>query len=170
MIETLPAQTGDPLNHLLTLAQEYVTWMTSEIRVHYPALDLHEFTSEHTYDDLRKKFPGDHVPPQGCLLIAQSDGQTAGCIALGPLAPGIAELRTLYVRPAFRGLGVGKALALAALQQARDLGYTTVRLDTLNFMHSAQGLYHALGFTDIPPYLQLSPALQQYICFMELVL
>jgi ribosomal protein S18 acetylase RimI-like enzyme len=168
MIEITAAQTGQALEHLITLSQEYVAWMLAEIRQRYPDLDLREFSSEHEYDDVRKKFPGEHVPPDGCLLIALSDGAVCGCIALGRLAPGICELRTLYVRPACRGKGVGKKLVQASLDEARKLGYSAVRLDTLAFMESALTLYRSFGFYDIEPYLDLSASLKRHICFLEL--
>jgi ribosomal protein S18 acetylase RimI-like enzyme len=167
MIEIVSAQTGEALEHLITLAQEYVTWMVAEIRVHYPQLNICEFTSEHAYDDIRKKFPGEHVPPDGCLLIALNDDQVCGCIALGRLTPDIGEIRTLYVRPICRGTGVGKTLVEAVLNEARELGYRAVRLDTLAFMEDALHLYRSLGFHDIDDYLDISPSLKRYICFLE---
>jgi ribosomal protein S18 acetylase RimI-like enzyme len=170
MIELVSAQTGDALDHVIRLSQEYVTWMVDEIRVHYPDLDLAEFTSEHEYDDLRKKFPGEHVPPDGCLLLALRDEDACGCIALGRLTPTIGELRTLFVRPACRGAGAGQRLVEAALGQARAFGYQRVRLDTLAFMDSALKLYRSFGFKDIAPYLELSASLKRHICFLELKL
>jgi ribosomal protein S18 acetylase RimI-like enzyme len=170
MIEIVSAQTGAALEHVIALSQEYVTWMMAEIREHYPELDLHEFTSEHDYDDVRKKFPGEHIPPNGCLLLALSDGEACGCVALGRLTKTICEMRTLYVRPAYRGTGVGKKLAEASLNEARKFGYSDVRLDTLAFMNSALNLYRSLGFYDIAPYLDMSASLKQHICFLELKL
>lgn len=167
MIEIVPAHAGDALEHVIALAHEYVTWMTAEIRARYPDLDIHEFASEHDYDDIRRKFPGDHVPPGGCLLVALNDGTVCGCIGVGRLSTSIGEIRTLYVRPACRGMGVGKKLVEASLTEARTLGYSRVRLDTLAFMHSALTLYRALGFYDIEPYRDLSPSLTPYICFLE---
>lgn len=167
MIEIRTAQSGDSLDQFIALAQEYVTWMTAEIRHHYPELDVTEFTSEHAYDDMRKKFPGEHTPPDGCLLVAYSHNTPCGCIALGRLTSTISEMRTLYVKPDFRGLGIGKQLAQASINEARKLGCTHMRLDTLKFMTNAQTLYRALGFYDIPPYLDMSPSLKQYICFFE---
>ena len=167
MIEIVSAQTGAALEHVITLSQEYVMWMIAEIRERYPELDIHEFTSEHEYDDVRKKFPGEHIPPDGCLLIALSDGAVCGCIALGRLSPGICEIRTLNVRPAFRGTGVGKKLVQASLDEARKFGYSLVRLDTLAFMERALTLYRSFGFYDIEPYLDMSASLKEHICFLE---
>src|SRR5437667_11278469 len=118
MIEIVAAQTGEALDHVITLSQEYVRWMLAEIGERCPELDLAEFTSEHDYDDIRKKFPGEHIPPDGCLLIALNDGEACGCVALGKLTKTVCEMRTLYMRPAYRGLGVGKKLAVASLNEA----------------------------------------------------
>lgn len=167
MIEIVSAQSGEALEHVITLSQEYVDWMLAEVRQRYPDLDIREFASEHEYEDVRKKFPGEHVPPHGCLLLAMNDGEVCGCIALARLTDSICEMRTLFVRPACRGGGVGKQLAEACLNEARKFGYQTARLDTLRFMESAQRLYHSMGFYDIPPYLDLSENLKRYICFME---
>src|SRR5437016_1257229 len=167
MIEIVSAQTGKALEHVITLSQEYVGWMLAEIRQHYPELDIHEFTAEHDYDDVRKKFPGEHIPPNGCLLIALSDDEVCGCVALGKLTTTIGEMRTLYVRPAYRGAGVGRKLAEAALDEARNFGYSTVRLDTLAFMDSALKLYRSLGFYDIASYRDISASLMEHICFLE---
>ncbi len=170
MIEIVPAQAGEPLEHIFSLSQEYVTWMMAEIRKHYPELDVNEFASEHEYDDIRQKFPGEHVPPDGCLLVGLNEGKACGCVALGRLTKTIGEMRTLYVRPAFRGMGAGKRLAEASLNEARKFGYTYVRLDTLAFMDSALHLYRSLGFYAIAPYRDISPTLRQYIRFLELKL
>ena len=170
MIKIVSAHNGEALEHVIALSQEYVVWMLAEIREHYPELDIEEFTSEHDYDDIRKKFPGEHIPPDGCLLVALSDGQTCGCVALGKLTKTIAEMRTLYVRPAYRGMGVGKKLVDASLDAARRFGYRDVRLDTLAFMNSALHLYRSFGFHDIAPYRDISASLKQHICFLELKL
>lgn len=100
--------------------------------------------------------PGEYSAPRGALLLATVDGQVAGCCALRPLDaadyPNAAEMKRLYVRRAFRGLGLGRQLAESALDTARQGGYTTVLLDTLDDMEAARALYEDLGFEDIPPY------------------
>ncbi|GAA6118797.1 GNAT family N-acetyltransferase [Acidovorax sp. FG27] len=100
--------------------------------------------------------PGDYAPPRGHLLLAQVDGSIAGCCALRPLDaadyPNASEMKRLYVRKAFRGFGLGRQLAEATLDAARQAGYACVLLDTLDGMESARALYADLGFEEIPPY------------------
>jgi putative acetyltransferase len=100
--------------------------------------------------------PGDYAPPRGALLLAKVDGSVAGCCALRPLDSSdyvnSAEMKRLYVRPAFRGLGLGRQLADAVLDTARIAGYGSVLLDTLDDMEIARAMYEELGFKEIPPY------------------
>lgn len=100
--------------------------------------------------------PGDYDSPRGALLLAYVDDALAGCCALRPLDSSdyanAAEMKRLYVRKAFRGLGLGRELAAAALDAARQAGYAYVLLDTLDDMESARALYTELGFEEIPPY------------------
>ncbi|WP_096698819.1 GNAT family N-acetyltransferase [Polaromonas sp. AER18D-145] len=100
--------------------------------------------------------PGDYAPTRGCLLLALLDGEIAGCCAMRALEtvdyPNACEMKRLYVRPGFRGFGLGRQLAEAVLDAARIAGYHSVLLDTLNDMEAARALYEDLGFKDIPPY------------------
>jgi ribosomal protein S18 acetylase RimI-like enzyme len=100
--------------------------------------------------------PGEYAAPRGTLVLARADGEPAGCCALRPLDsadyPNAAEMKRLYVRKVFRGTGLGRELAEAALAAAREAGYSCVLLDTLNDMEAARALYEDLGFKDIPPY------------------
>ena len=100
--------------------------------------------------------PGDYAEPRGALLLATVDGGLAGCCALRPLDtadyPNTSEMKRLYVRKAFRGFGLGRLLTEAILDAARQAGYASVLLDTLNEMDTARNLYADLGFEEILPY------------------
>jgi putative acetyltransferase len=113
-------------------------------------LCFQDFESELT------SLPGDYAAPRGLLLLALVGGEVAGCCALRPLdtvdIANAAEMKRLYVRPAFRGLGLGRDLAQAVLIGAQQIGYDSVLLDTLDDMEAARSLYEDLGFIEIPPY------------------
>ena len=97
--------------------------------------------------------PGHYAPPSGCLLLATVLGQPAGCVALKRLSDGICEMKRLYVRPQYRRTGLGRALVERAIQEARLLGYISMRLDSLPArMRRAAALYREMGFVKIPPY------------------
>ena len=100
--------------------------------------------------------PGDYRAPRGGLFTALVDGQLAGCCALRPLDtadyPNACEMKRLYVRPAFRNLGLGRQLVEVTLDSARAAGYDCILLDTLSEMEAARALYADLGFEEIPPY------------------
>ena len=97
-------------------------------------------------------FPGVYCPPSGELILAKRGDHVLGCIALKPLAPGVAEIKRLFVRPKARKGGVGKTLVEAALMAAKQLGYREVKLDTLPEMAAAIALYKSFGFALILPY------------------
>jgi putative acetyltransferase len=97
--------------------------------------------------------PGDYAPPEGRLLLAEYDSQFAGCVALHKLDPGICEMKRLYLRPQFRGKGLGRVLADRIIAEARQIGYQRMRLDTVEpVMKDAVEMYRRLGFKEIAAY------------------
>jgi ribosomal protein S18 acetylase RimI-like enzyme len=96
--------------------------------------------------------PGAYAPPRGALLVARHGAEPAGCVALRPLDDGEAEIKRLYVRPTWRGKGLGERLVEAVSARAIAAGYRALRLDTLASMEPAMRLYERLGFVETPPY------------------
>lgn len=111
--------------------------------------------------------PGEYRAPAGCILLAVRQQKAAGCVALRPLGPGICEMKRLYVKPEFRGHRIGRELAEAIVEEARRLGYTRMRLDTVRSMTRAIGIYESLGFARIDAYRH-NPL--EEVCYMEFVL
>jgi ribosomal protein S18 acetylase RimI-like enzyme len=108
-----------------------------------------------SFDKELAELPGDYAPPDGCLLLAECENVPAGCVALHKLAPRICEMKRLYLRPQFRGKGLGRVLAEAAIARAREIGYCSVRLDTVEpIMQNAVAIYRLLGFKEIAPYCE----------------
>jgi len=104
------------------------------------------------FDEELASLPGSYRPPSGGLWLAQVDGFLAGCIGFRPLRAGECEMKRLWVRPDFRGLGLGRKLATTCVDAAPAAGYKAICLDTLAFMAEARVLYASLGFREIPAY------------------
>lgn len=105
------------------------------------------------FDEELATLPGKYAAPLGAILLAEEDEGVAGCVAMRPLeAAGRCEMKRLFVREAFRGRGLGRALATRIIALARETGHREMVLDTLATMTEATSLYRSLGFVDIPPY------------------
>jgi ribosomal protein S18 acetylase RimI-like enzyme len=120
------------------------------------------------FQDFKKELaelPGDYALPEGCMLLARYETKIAGCVALRKIDENICEMKRLYVRPEFRGKGIGKELSVAIIEKAHEIGYKSMRLDTVPSMKKARALYRSLGFKEIQPY-RYNPI--QGAVFMEL--
>lgn len=120
------------------------------------------------FQDLRAEaatLPGRYAPPAGRLLLARCGGDPVGCVALQQIGESLCEMKRLFVRPAFRGRGIGRALAQAIIEQARRIGYKRMRLHTA--WEPARSLYRSLGFREVPP---CQPVPIDGVVFMELEL
>lgn len=139
--EISPAVSADDLADVARLFDAYAASLEVD-------LDYQDFAGE--LADL----PGKYARPAGALLLARDpSGEAIGCVGMRPLSdPGVCEMKRLYVSPAGRGSGLGRALMRSVTDQARRLGYHEMRLDTLPTMAAAQGLYRQAGFEVIPPY------------------
>lgn len=147
---------------------EYLRWVNETMQARR-GIHPHDPRQAVTRDlDQIAKF----LPPNGHLLLAEHEGIPRGIGCLRRIAPGIAEIKRMYVEPAGRGTGAGKAILEALLAAARADGYERVRLDSLEFMTTAHALYRRLGFVDIPPYAEseIAEGFRPYMVFMELTL
>jgi ribosomal protein S18 acetylase RimI-like enzyme len=122
-----------------SLFREYVSLLAEDI-------------SFQNVDEELGTLPGKYARPSGVVLIARDGAQAAGAVAYRMIEPGVAEMKRLYVRPAFRGTGLGRELANELIEDARARGYRTMLLDTLASMASARALYRDLGFVAVAPY------------------
>lgn len=110
-----------------------------------------------------------YAPPKGNLLVALDGARPAGIVGLKQSAPGIAEMKRMYVRPAARGQGTARTLVGALLTEARGLGYGRIRLDSAGFMTEAHALYRSFGFEDIHSYpeSEITAGFRPHWVFME---
>jgi len=154
MPKIFPAQTDEDFETAKKLLVEYVDSL---------GFDLNFQDFEQELADLSSHF----TPPEACLLLAIHENQAAGCAAIKSFDNGICEMKRLYVKPQFRGLGIGRALTETIIKQARKVGYEFMRLHTVLPRDAARNLYLSLGFTDIEPYCY-NP--MESVAFMELTL
>lgn len=105
------------------------------------------------FDGELAALPGEYVPPGGVLLIARDGETAAGCVALRRIDAATGEMKRMYVRERYRGSGLGRKLAVAVIEQARQKGYSRMVLDTLPKLSAAIALYRDLGFRETGPYL-----------------
>ena len=139
MMKLLQADSKEYLSQVRELLIEYAASLGFE-------LHLQEFKKE------MAEFPGEYAPPDGRFVLAQEGEKTAGCVALRKISQGVCEMKRLYVRPKFRGKGIGRKLTQTAIEEARKIGYERMRLDTVPFMKEAIALYLSLGFKEIESY------------------
>ena len=104
------------------------------------------------FEEELAKLPAKYAEPEGSIFLAKVDGASAGCVALWKLEEGVCEMKRLYVKPAFQGLGLGKKLAQTIMAEAEKKGYKKMKLDTLRRLASANHLYKSLQFTETIPY------------------
>ena len=142
MIEILQAETAEQIEETRKLFREYEKWL---------GLDL----CFQGFEEELKTLPAKYAIPDGRLFLALVNGKTAGCIALRKLEQSVCEMKRLFVRSEFRGLGLGKILIEKLIDEARFIGYEKMRLDTLpDQMAKAVKLYKSHGFVEISPYYE----------------
>jgi GNAT superfamily N-acetyltransferase len=139
-MKIIPAQTADEIEAVRTLFHEYQRFLDVDLCFQGFAEEL-------------ATLPGRYAPPRGRLLLALEGTHAAGGVALRPLEEdGVCEMKRLFVRPAYRGRGLGDRLAMLIVNEATALGYAIMRLDTLDTLDSAMRMYAAMGFQRRTPY------------------
>ena len=139
-MKLIQAQTAAEISQARKLFEEYAAGL--EINLCFQ-----------NFDKELAELPGEYVPPNGRLFLAHEGEQVAGCVAFRKIADGVCEMKRLYVRPGFRGTGLGRSLTETVIDTAREVGYQRMRLDTLpGKMDRAIAMYRALGFQEIEPY------------------
>ena len=140
MLNIAPAAAPQDIEDAGTLFREYAGLVAE-------ALCFQNFDAE------LAALPGEYAPPGGILLIARDRGTPAGCVALRRVDAATGEMKRMYVRERHRGSGLGRRLAIAAIDEAMAKGYARIVLDTLPKLSAAIALYRDLGFREIGPYL-----------------
>lgn len=137
-----PVRLKDDLDVTKELFYEYTAWLDLDLTFQSFAAEL-------------ATFPGKYTPPTGELFLARNAQEDPiGCVALRGLSSDVCEMKRLFVKDSAKGLGVGKALVQAIIDAARNLGYKSMRLDSLPKMTAALRLYRSVGFIEIPAYYQ----------------
>ena len=160
--------TPQELDQVRALMRSFVAWHRERHREDTHLIDAYFDVA--AFDQELASLPGKYAPPHGQLLLATLDGEPAGCVAMREIDSSSCEMKRMFVYTQFHGKGVGHALAEAVIQEARALGYRTMRLDTSLRQEEAQRLYQRMGFKTIEPYYELSADLADWLVFMELVL
>ena len=165
MLKIYPVKTNEDIEIAKTLFEEYADFLKERFYEYFDA----EWSVQH-WESLEKEirdFPEEYSSSTGCVLLAEYQGQTVGCVAVKKLSDGICQMKRLYVRDQFRKLGIGKECAKAIIEKGRKLGYHSMRLNTNRLLKAAMELYESLGFKEIAPYEQ---SLTETSVFMELKL
>ena len=162
-----PAQPAE-LDDVRSLMRAFVAWHRAR---HVEDIELIErYFDQRAFDEELAGLPGKYARPHGRLLLAAVDGKPAGCVALRDLGDGLCEMKRMFVPEAFRGRGVGRALAEQIIAEGREAGYRAMRLDTSRRQSEAMALYERAGFRRIPPYYDLADDVKDWLVFFELAL
>jgi putative acetyltransferase len=165
MIRILEPVQPAELDDARALMRAFVAWHRAR---HVEDIDLIErYFDQRAFDEELACLPGKYARPHGRLLLAYVDGRPAGCVALRELGDGICEMKRMFVPDAFRGRGVGRALAERIIAEGKEAGYRVMRLDTSRRQSEAMRLYEKAGFRRIPPYYPLADDVKDWLVFFE---
>ena len=139
MVEIRRCSTDSDFSSAIQITKDYVEWLSIDLAFQ----DI---------DEELENFPSMYGPPDGLFLLAKHRSEIVGGVGLRRLTTEVCEMKRLFVYDSFKGKGVGKKLCSEIIEEAKDMGYEKMRLDTLGRMHEAMSLYESLGFKEIDPY------------------
>jgi putative acetyltransferase len=159
-------KTTEQLDRVRTLMRAFVDWYRQRYVEDIKLID--EYFDAPAFEEELASLPGKYAPPSGTLLLAFHEDIPAGCVALREIDAHTCEMKRMFVSTHLRGKGVGRALAQALIDRAREIGYQSMRLTTGFRQYEAKALYQSLGFRVIEPYYELPEKLRNWVVFMEL--
>jgi len=164
MAKFVQAKTGEDILRVRELFWEYLQWANARVNEEFGV----NFDIEAMLEDDMDRLDI-YLPPDGRLILVSEESKSAGLGCLKKTRDDIGEIKRMYIRPEFRGRGSGRGLLQTLLSEARDIGYSTVRLDSARFMEAAHSLYRSAGFQEIEPYdeSEIPPEFREHWMFME---
>jgi GNAT superfamily N-acetyltransferase len=166
MIAIHQAISAKQLDDVRDLLRAFIEWHRER---HQHEVDLVDsYFDPEEFEDELASLPGEFAPPSGRLLLASEDDKPAGCVALHDLGDGVCEMKRMFVYSEFHGRGIGRLLAKEVIAEAKEAGYSAMRLDTGPRQVEALGLYSKIGFKTIDPYYDPPDRLREWLIFMEL--
>jgi len=165
-IKILDAASEKYLDHVRNLIKAFLKW---HLKRHLEDIDLiNEYFDPKYFEEELASLPGKYSMPSGKLLLAFYNDQPAGCVALKKIDDHSCEMKRMFVYPEFHGKGIGYALAKAIIDEAKKIGYSSMKLDTSIRQIEAQKLYQGFGFKNIEAYYELPDKQKNWLVFMEL--
>jgi GNAT superfamily N-acetyltransferase len=167
-IKILDATSEEHLDHVRNLINAFLKW---HLKRHLEDIDLiNEYFDPKDFEEELTSLPGKYSMPEGRLLLAFYNDQPSGCVALKKIDEHTSEMKRMFVYPEFHGKGIGYALAKAIIDEAKKIGYSSMKLDTSIRQIEAQKLYQGFGFKNIEAYYELPDKQKNWLVFMELKL
>lgn len=174
MFKFVPYDEASHRDHFFKLNVEHLNWFVREALTRHN-IDTTKLTGPPTVEEYVEAKLDDFTsirPPKGIIYIIEADEKVVGMGALKKLEEGVGEIKRMYIRPEYRGQGLGKELLNKLIEKAREFEYTVLRLDTADFMTVAQNLYRSAGFKEIGEYpgCEIPEWYRPYSKFMEKLL
>ncbi|GAA3089091.1 GNAT family N-acetyltransferase [Rhizobium viscosum] len=159
------AESPEEINAVRHLSRAFRRWLYDNYPDERAQIEL--YYNPEKFEAMLADLPKIHARPQGAMFLARLDGEIVGCVMQHEIAPGISEMKRLFVSDAARGSGAAQALCEASLAQAKKDGYRMMRLDTGHRQVAAQKLYRRLGFRERDAYYDIPDDLKPILMFFE---